>query len=471
MLSESRLQTISQLPGPKGLPIFGNFFQLDLSKLHLILEKWSECYGGIYRFKLLNKVIVAVGNPDLVQSVLRDRPDTYRRISTIELAARELGTHGLFTTEGEQWRRERFVTMHAFKSEYLRRFFLNMLKITERLHNRWSEAANTGLQVDVQEDWMRFTIDNTTLFAFGYDINMVENESVIFQQHLERFRIGLNSRTGAPFPYWHYIRLPSDRALEKSLAVLKETIAEFIQKTRQRLESDPELAKHPTNFLEALLVTKDEDGNSFSYEEIQGNIFNILLAGEDTTARTLAWLLYFMAEYPEIQRKMQQEVDDILSDEQIMPIEQNIIDKLEYIEAVAHETLRLKAVAPLLCMESNVDTELGGVLIPKGTPVMLLTRGGVLHEENFTDAHEFKPERWLESKPTGCIHNRNASLPFGAGPRACPGRNLAMLEIKMAMAMVCKNFSVSRVDAEHPVQEVFSFTMMPDNLKVKFEKR
>jgi cytochrome P450 len=464
-------RTISQLPGPKGLPILGNFLQLDLPKLHLILEEWSDRYGGIYKFKLLNKTVVAVSNPELVQCVLRDRPETYRRVSTIELAARELGTHGLFTTEGEQWRRERYVTMHAFKSEYLRRFFLNMLKITERLHKRWSASADACLSVDVQEDWMRFTIDNTTLFAFGYDINMVENESVNFQQHLERFRIGLNTRTGAPFPYWHYIKLPSDRALEKSLAILKETIAEFIQKTRQRLENDPELANQPSNFLEALLVTKDEKGNSFSYEEIQGNIFNILLAGEDTTARTLSWLLYFMAEHPEIQRKMQEEVDGNLLAEQIMPIDQNVIDKLHYIEAVAHETLRLKAVAPLLCMETNIDTELDGVLIPKGVPVMLLTRGGVLHEENFTDAHQFKPERWMETKPTGCAHNRNASLPFGAGPRSCPGRNLAMLEIKMAMAMVCKNFSVTRVDTGQPVQEVFSFTMMPDKLRVKFEKR
>jgi cytochrome P450 len=470
-MSIQQRRKISQLPGPRGLPILGNFLQLDLPKLHLILEEWSDRYGGIYKFKLLNKTVVAVSNPELVQCVLRDRPETYRRVSTIELAARELGTHGLFTTEGEQWRRERYVTMHAFKSEYLRRFFLNMLKITERLHKRWGASADAGLSVDVQEDWMRFTIDNTTLFAFGYDINMVENESVNFQQHLERFRIGLNTRTGAPFPYWHYIKLPSDRALEKSLAILKETIAEFIQKTRQRLENEPELANQPSNFLEALLVTKDEKGNSFSYEEIQGNIFNILLAGEDTTARTLSWLLYFMAEHPEIQGKMQEEVDENLLAEQIMPIDQNVIDKLHYIEAVAHETLRLKAVAPLLCMETNIDTELDGVFIPKGVPVMLLTRGGVLHEENFTDAHQFKPERWMETRPTGCVHNRNASLPFGAGPRSCPGRNLAMLEIKMAIAMVCKNFSVTRVDAEQPVQEVFSFTMMPDKLKVKFEKR
>jgi cytochrome P450 len=463
-------RSISQLSGPKGLPILGNLLQLDTHKLHLILEEWSELYGDIYKFKLLNKTVVTVGNPELVQNILRDRPETYRRISSIELVMRELGTLGVFTDEGEQWRRERNVIMQAFKAEYLRSFFPNMLKITERLYNRWSNIANTETSVDVRHDWMRFTVDITTNFAFGYDINLLERESDSFQRHLERQLAGINRRVSAPFPYWHFVKLPSDRAMEKSLAVIKETIKEFILQARQRLEHEPEITIQPTNFLETLLLTQDEDGTRFSDEEIQGNIFNVLLAGEDTTANTLSWLMYLMTEHPEVQDKMQQEADAVLGEERVPP-DMSTVEKLTYIEAVAHETLRLKSVSPLLFLETNIDVELGGLRIPKATPIMLLTRYGALREENFTDAFNFKPERWLESKPTGCTHNRNASMPFGAGARFCPGRNLAMLEIKMAMAMVCKNFSVSRVDTGHPVQEVFSFTMMPDKLNVKFEKK
>lgn len=463
-------QTLAQLPGPKGLPILGNLLQLDLPKLHLILEEWANIYGGIYKFKMLNKTVVAVSNTELVHSILRDRPETYRRISTIEFASRELGAHGVFTAEGEQWRRERYVTMQAFKPEYLRRLFPNLLKITERLHKCWSETASAGLSVDAKDHWMRFTIDTTTNFAFGYDINLLENESDKFQQHIEVFRAGLNRRTSAPFPYWHFVKLPSDRALEKSLIILKETIGKFILQTRQKLENDPVLASQPTNFLEVMLLSQDEDGKPLSYEEIQGNIFDVLVAGEDTTGHTLSWLVYFMTEHPEVQHKMQQEADAVLGEEKIPP-DLSAIEKLTYIEAVIHETMRLKSPAPLLCMETNMDVELDGLKIPKATPVMLINRCGALQEENFTDARLFKPERWLESKPTGCTHNRNASLPFGSGPRFCPGRNLAMLEIKMAIAMVCKNFSVSRVDTGHPVQELFSFMMMPDKLRVKFEKR
>jgi cytochrome P450 len=258
--------------------------------------------------------------------------------------------------------------------------------------------------------------------------------------------------------------------MEKSLAVIKEKIGAFVQQTRQRLEQQPEITVQPANFLEALLLAHDETGASFSAEEIQGNIITILLAGEDTTAHTLTWLLYLLAGHPEVQHKMQQEADTVLGAETTPP-DISTIEQLNYIEAVAHETLRLKSVAPLMFMEPNRDVELAGITIPKGTFLMLVNRYGALQEENFTDAHEFKPERWLESNPSPSAHNRNASIPFGAGPRFCPGRNLALLEIKMAMAMLCKNFSITRVESDLPVNEIFSFTMMPDKLMVKFEAR
>jgi len=302
-------------------------------------------------------------------------------------------------------------------------------------------------------------------------VNLIENEKNDFQQHLEKQLPGFNRRVNAPFPYWHYFKLPSDYALENSLTIIKEKINEFVGSARQHLVTKKDKDNiQPANFLEAILLSKDEDGSVFSDEEIQGNIYNILMAGEDTTAHTLSWALYFMSEHREIQIKMQQEADLVLGQQNIPP-DWSSIEKLIYIEAVANETLRLKGAAPLLFLEANIDVELDGLLIPKETLIMLINRHGALQEKNFCDAHQFNPDRWLNVKSNNCIHNNNAFLPFGGGPRSCPGRNLSMVEMKMALAMVCKNFTVSRVDNDAPVREVFSFTMMPDSLKVKFEKR
>ncbi|NOT10689.1 MAG: cytochrome P450 [Methylococcaceae bacterium] len=461
---------LSTLPGPKGLPILGNLLQIDMQKLHLILEGWSEQYGEIYRFKMANKTVVAISNPSWIQTILKDRPDTYRRGSAIEKVGAEFESNGVFAAEGAEWQRQRHVTMQAFKTENLRRFYPELYKICERLKKRWQVFADTGQTIDIRKEWMRFTVDVTTQFAFGYDINLLEQEDDSFQRHLEKFLPVFNRRANAPFPYWHFIKLPSERAMEASLAVIKETINGFVQQTRYRLAQQAEATVQPANFLEALLLARDEAGEGLSNLEIQGNIITMLLAGEDTTAHTLSWLLYLITEHPAVQHKMQQEADAVMGADRL-PQDMGVIEQFNYIEAVAQETLRLKSVTPLLFMEPIKDVEIAGISIPKGTSLMLINRFGALQEENFTGAHNFRPERWLEATPAACNHNRNASAPFGAGPRFCPGRNLALLEIKMAMAMVCKNFSVNRVETEQPVQEIFSFTMMPDNLMVKLAAR
>lgn len=470
MSPESQRRTINQLPGPQGLPFLGNLLQIDLRRLHLILEEWARVYGDIYRFHLGGKSVVVISNPEWIQTILRDRPQTYRRMSSMERVARELGTHGVFTAEGVQWQQQRHLIAQAFKPENLRHFFPSLRLITERLLNRWNKLAGNGQPIEVDKDWMRFTVDVTTLFAFGFDINLLEKENDDFQRHLERQLPAFNRRASAPFPYWHYVKLPGDRAMEKSLDAIKATINEFVGQARHRLQLLPELAERPANFLETLLVTQSEDSTSLSDEEIQGNILNVLLAGEDTTAHTLSWLLYLIAGEPEVQRKMQQEADAMLGKETLPP-NPLVLDQLPYIEAVAQETLRLKSVTPMLYLEPNNDVELGGVRIPKGTFLILLTRFGALQEENFTDALRFKPERWLEPIPSGCIHHRHAFLPFGSGPRFCPGRSLAMLEIKIALAMLCRNFSLERGEAEKPVREIFSFTMRPDHLKIRLVER
>lgn len=471
MSDEKKYLTVQDLPGPKGLPIIGNLLQLDLPKLHLIMEKWADQYGDRFKFKLANKNVIGISNTDLIHIILRERPKKYRRVSTIENVARELKVNGLLTSEGDLWRRQRYITSQAFKSECLRRFFPAMQQIIGRLYDRWNNYAIDGSIVDVKKEWMLFTVDITTNFAFGYDINLLENESNSFQKHLEKQLPGFNRRVNAPFPYWHYFKLPSDYALENSLIFIKKLINSFVVSARQRLDKDLEKENYqPTNFLEAILLSKDEDGTGFSDEEIQGNIYNILMAGEDTTAHTLSWALYFMAKNPDIQNKMQKEVDIVLEHNRI-PSDLESLEKLTYIEAVANETLRLKGAAPLLFLEANIDVELDGLKIPKETLIMLINRYGGLQENNFTHALQFYPERWIELKRNKFIHNHNASIPFGGGTRSCPGRNLSMMEMKMALAMVCKNFTVSRFESERPVQEVFSFTMMPDNLKVRFERR
>jgi cytochrome P450 len=247
-------------------------------------------------------------------------------------------------------------------------------------------------------------------------------------------------------------------------------MATCIAQSRARLAQDPTRAAHPENLLEAMLVAQ-EDASAFTEAEILGNVLTLLIAGEDTTAHTMAWMLHFMTENPAVQAAMQREVDKVLGPAELLHQFQDHA-RLPYIEAVAHETLRLKSVAPLLFMEPLHAVELGGVHIPPGTALFLLTRHGGLQAQAFTAPQTFQPDRWLtvplEPRPG---HTPQALMPFGGGPRVCPGRHLAFLEIKAVMAMLCRNFTLTKAPHTPPVHEHFAFTMQPTPLTFQARQR
>lgn len=150
--------------------------------------------------------------------------------------------------------------------------------------------------------------------------------------------------------------------------------------------------------------------------------------------------------------------------------------------------MRLRPVAPLLFLEANEDVMIHNLQIPAGTTIFLATRPGAIGEANFTDAQAFYPERWLPAmkranncpfhheatqQQTGAdepaaslVHNRQAHIPFGHGPRLCPGRSLALLEMKLTMAMLCRHFDVRAAIDLAEVEEVWAFAMMPKGLTV-----
>jgi cytochrome P450/nitrite reductase/ring-hydroxylating ferredoxin subunit len=459
-----------ELPGPRGLPVLGNMHQIETKKFHLNLEDWHQQYGDVYQFTLGQERVVAIADPEMVQSILIERPDGFSRLAGITQSLEEMGIEGLFSAEGEQWRTHRQLAKGAFDVRHLRDFFQVMRKVTQRLHRRWRQLAEQQLPLDAQKELMRYTVDITTNLAFGYDMNTLKEEGDRIQQHLERVFQMIAFRAFMPIRYWNYLKLPADRALDASLAELRVSIDQFIDHARQQLAENPALKERPQNLLQALLAAQAGEDIELSDLEIYGNVFTYLLAGEDTTANSMAWMMYFMAKYPEVQRKMQAEADSVLMGAATVT-EYEQISELRYIEAVAHETMRFKPVATFLALQALKDVTVNHLQIPQGTPIFLLLRPKGLEDTEFAAADEFKPERWLNYSRQENPHHRKSFLPFGGGPRLCPGRSLALHEIKMAVSMICRHFDVVRTEPNRKIEERFIFTMMPVDLMISLKPR
>ncbi len=463
-------RSIADLPGPRGLPLLGNAHQVRTSRLHLTLEQWCQRYGPIFRFDLGPRRIVALGDVDEINAVLRDRPDGFRRWRELQRVVDEIVGPFVFQAEGDDWRRQRRLAITALNSNHLQRYFHVVATASERLHQRLTTAARDGRSLDIAAELTAFTVDVTSALAFGHDLNTVQRGDSELQGHIQRSFEMLGRRTFAPVPYWRWVRLPADRALDRSLTVLHSAAATFIEQARRRMVERPELREAPENFLEAMLAAQDADG-SFSDEEIIGNTLGFMNAGEDTTAYTMAWTLWFLAGSPTVQERWAREAQEVMGERPLLT-DYETVEELRYGEAVLRESMRLKSVAPWNPVEPLADTTIAGTRIPAGTRVILLLRYAGLHAGEVERASEFDPERWLnDGDGTPSAPDQKTFLAFGAGPRFCPGRNLAFLESKTVLAMIARNFEVELDTTGGPVSELFQFTMIPKGLRVRLRER
>ncbi len=471
------LRELVDLPGPPGLPRVGNLLQIKLARIHRDVEQWSARYGPLFRMQIGSRTVLVVADHEVTNAVLRARPHDFRRPSRTTTIGREMGLKpGVFNAEGAAWQNQRRMVMACFSPGNIRAYFPAMRKVTERLQGRWLAAARAGSAVDLQADLMRYTVDTLTGLAFGADINTLEANDDVIQRHLNRIFPALFQRSFSYVPYWRWFRLPADRQLERSVTAVNAAIDDFIAQARQRMRDEPGRREHPANLLEAMIAAADQPASGVSDADVAGNVLTLLLAGEDTTANTLAWMIYLLQCNPEALRRAQDEVRRLASD--LSRFSRDNIGALDYLEACAHETMRLKPVAPFLPAEALRDTVVADVRVPAGTLVWNVLRHDSVSGRYFDDPEAFRPERWLgaagaapASGPAGSA--KRVAMPFGAGPRVCPGRYLALLEIKMAMAMLLASFDIDSVTTPdgREAQELMTFTMGPVDLRMRLRLR
>jgi cytochrome P450 len=465
---------IDQLPGPRGYPLVGNAFQVERARLHQNIEAWAREFGPVFRFRLGRRTVVAITDHEALTAVLRDRPDGFRRTRHMEAIGHEMGlTPGLFSANGDAWKAQRRMVMAGFDPTHVKAYYPSLLKVTQRLRGRWSRAARAGESIELQPELMRYTVDAIAGLAFGAEVNTLESDAEVIQQHLDKIFPALFKRVFSMVAWWRWFPSAADRDLVRSVAAVNDAIAGFIRDARARLAAEPARGARPPNLLEAMIVAADAGDSGVTDLEVAGNVLTMLLAGEDTTANTLAWMIDLLRRHPAALQRAQAEVRALGADSQAFTPEQ--VASLDYLEACAHETMRLKPVAPFQVVEALREVVIAGVRIPEGTPIWCVMRADSVDARHFPEPLAFRPERWLAGAGAGheASSAKRVSMPFGAGPRVCPGRYLALLEIKMAMAMLLAHFDITEVTvpAGGETVEHMAFTMMPVGLRMRLRER
>ncbi len=464
---------LRDLPAPRGeWPVLGHLARVKPLAAHKQFEDWGRTLGMPYRLQFGPTPVVVLDDIELYHRVVRERPQRWIRNGRILPVSREMGLDGLFAVEGDEWTVQRRLIMQSLNSTHFRGFFPTLRAVTERLHRRWHRAAEREETLEMGDELMRYTVDVTSALAFGEDPNTIERDGDRIQQHLAAIFPMLMKRVMLPWPVWHWFKLPADRRLERELAAVHAYVGEVLERARARRQNEPRApGEPPRHVLEAMLDACDAPGSGFTEAMVRANVLTLLLAGEDTTAHSLAWTLPYLAADPALQARLHERALAMLGDASVVT-SLDALRELDEFEALSTEATRLRPVVAFLILDAIQDEQLGDLAVPAGTRVIFLMRPQATNPAHFDDPQVFRPERWTDPIARGdSAHEPRAHNQFGAGPRVCPGRHLASVEMRLVLSMLLRHFEVELACDPLEIDEVCAFTVMPSRMPVRLRLR
>lgn len=436
----------SKLPGsawppgpPSGLTGWGLLRQMA-KDLPGSLADWQAAYGDVFSLRIWPEREVVLANPDLAREVLVRHHD---RLARWEHGLRVFARiHGgsVLVAEGNDWQEQRQALRPFFSPQSVADFQTDLVRVAITHLDRWPFGAARPVEQGLTDLTMSVILQR--LASAPHDnVRAVSDAFVLVSQ-------AMNTDFYRPWaPYF-----PLRGKVRRALAILHEFIEHTVS---DRLQMPIE--RRPRDLLTHLLALHGQDGGKWPLRWVRDEAVTAFLAGFETTAATLAWWTWCMAQHPQEQERVRAEVQTVLGQD---PPTSEDLARLPILTQSVQEVLRLYPAAPvLLGRRTTAPLELGGWCIPKRTlliiPVMQIQRD----PRWFPDPLAFRPERFA---PTAAEIPRGAWMPFGAGPRVCLGQGLAMAEIVTVAALLLQRFRMAVPANSPPIQPVMRVSLRPD---------
>ncbi len=378
-----------------------------------------------------------INQPDLVQTVLKKRPDDFPKSGRISEGLRPLLGNSVFLTNGETWKRQRRIIDPAFEGGRLKDTFPAMLAAAEACVERLRPHVGGELEFEEQTSHAAADVIFRTLFSVPID-------NAIASQVFEKFRAYqraqplLNLAAFVPLPKW-LPRLHSG-ATKQNARDIRALIAE-LTRTRAKAIKD---GTAPDDLATKIMTTADpETGQFFDPEEMVDQVAIFFLAGHETSASALAWTLYLMALYPEWQQKVAEEAA-VLDDPSFASV-----SKLRISRDVFREALRLYPPVPMMVRETTCLERFRNRDVPVGAQIVISPWHLHRQARLWDDPDGFDPNRWVTENGKRC--QRDAYIPFSAGPRVCTGAGFAMVEGPLILSMLLRRYRFETIPGKTPL--------------------
>ncbi|KAL1023334.1 hypothetical protein UPYG_G00039370 [Umbra pygmaea] len=448
-------------PGPWAWPFVGNMFRFDPAKMHLEFEECAKKYGNIFSVRLPvandNPRWVVLSGYDVVKEALvqngnnfADRPTIplFEDINTGILHSKNLDL-GVVLSNGYPWKQQR-----RFALSTLRNFGLGKKSLEPSIQLE-AQCLNEAFQSEQGKPFDTQMLINNAVsnviccLVFGDRFEYTDDQ---FQTLLKTITEIIYLEGG----FWagmynmmpwlmRWIPGPHRRIFSGWRKVFH-----FINLRIQAHMKDNDPTS-PRDFIDCFLneIKKWEHDRKagFSLENLSACTADLFVAGSETTSTTLYWALLFMINYPEIQAKVQAEIDAVVGSSRQPSMDDR--DSMPYTDAVLHEIQRMGNIIPLnVSRLATKDTKIGGYIIPKNTLVLGTLYSVLFDESQWETPHTFNPGHFLDQQ--GRFRNRDAFLPFSLGKRVCPGEQLAKMELFLFFTAMLQRFTFSSPQGVEP---------------------
>ncbi len=423
------------IPGPQGYPLLGIVPKIGRDVLGFFVSMQAE-YGDVVRLDFGARTMYLVTHPDDIKYILQDNNRNYAK--GYEQVKPVLGD-GLVSSEGDFWRRQRRLIQPNFHRRRIAEFSTIMVESAAEMLESWKPYAKQGETLDIAHEITSVTQQIIAKTMFSTDVGeQVDTLCQAFDVTLEY----MNMRMFNPLPLLDRLPTPANLRFRRSLAVLDEIMYGLIE--ARRTMSHP-----PEDLLTMLIEARDEEtGEGMSDRQIRDEVVTIFFAGHETTASTLSWSWYLLAQHPEIARAVTAEAIDVLGGRN--PTIEDY-PNLIYSRRVIDESLRIYPPAWMFARQTIQPDEVGGYHIPAGAMIMLSPYITHRHPDFWEDPERFNPDRFITERIAG--QHRLAYFPFGGGPRLCIGKDFALVEATLILAQMAAAYEFQLVPGRKVVPQ------------------
>ncbi|KAL9878067.1 cytochrome P450 4d2-like isoform 1-T1 [Glossina fuscipes fuscipes] len=448
------------IPGPKiSLPLIGDILVTlgnDPKNVLNLMRYFREQYGKVCQLWFFNFLFVIVQEVEYLEPILSS-PRIIKKNFVYDVLRSWLND-GLLLSSGSKWHARRKIITRSYHFAILEQFIEVFDRQSDLFVERLRGKADGKTVIDMFSEVCPTALDIITETAMGVKIDAQKHPNLPYVKALADTTHLIAARVTQPAYYldiiYHITHVLDNIRLKRSVRIMHEFTDNIIRERRKRLhesitenhQKNAEAEDHSefgikkgVAFLD-LLLQSTIDGKPLSNDDIREEVDTFMFEGHDTTTSGVSHTLYLLARHPNAQQKAYEEVQHVLNKSKTESITMKDLQNLKYLECVIKEALRLHPSVPLITRVSEEEFKIGNLTLPPNTQIVIPLHAVARDPKYFSNPDDFLPERFLLENTTKM--HPFAFVPFSAGPRNCVGQKFAMLEMKMIIGKVLRDYEL-----------------------------